>query len=41
MRSDFSLNNSTLGPFRTQDFLRIESTAIQRCARKTTEFASG
>ena len=28
----------SLEQFRTQDFLRIESTAVQRCAR--TEFAS-
>ena len=28
----------SLKQFRTQDFLRIESTAVQRCAR--TEFAS-
>ena len=27
--------------FRTQGFLRIESTAVQRCPRKSTEFASG
>ena len=27
--------------FRTQGFLRIESTAVQRCAHKSTEFASG
>ena len=27
--------------FRTQDFLPIESTAIQRCACKSIEFASG
>ena len=26
---------------RTKGFLRIESTAVQRCARKSTEFASG
>ena len=26
---------------RTKGFLRIESTAGQRCARKSTEFASG
>ena len=26
---------------RTKGFLRIESTARQRCARKSTEFASG
>ena len=26
---------------RTKGFLRIESTAVQRCARKRTEFASG
>ena len=25
---------------RTKGFLRIESTAVQRCARKSTEFAS-
>ena len=30
-----------LEQFRTQGFLRIESTAVQRCARKSTEFASG
>ena len=29
-------------PFRTQGFLCIESTAVQRrCARKSTEYASG
>ena len=26
---------------RSKSFLRIESTAVQRCARKSTEFASG
>ena len=26
---------------RTKGFLRIESTAGQRCARKSTEYASG
>ena len=26
---------------RTKGFLRIESTAVKRCARKSTEFASG
>ena len=31
----------SLEQFQTQDFLRIESTAVQRCARKSTEFASG
>ena len=30
----------SLEQFRTQGFLRIESTAVQRCARKSTEFAS-
>ena len=30
-----------LEKFRTQGFLRKESTAVQRCARKSTEFASG
>ena len=30
-----------LEQFRTQGFLRIESTAVQRCARKSTEFAWG
>ena len=30
-----------LNLYRTKDFLRIESTAGQRCARKSTEFASG
>ena len=31
-----------LEQFRTQGFLRIESTAaVQRCARKSTEYASG
>ena len=30
-----------LEQIRTQGFLRIESTAVQRCARKSTEFASG
>ena len=30
-----------LEQIRTQVFLRIESTAVQRCARKSTEFASG
>ena len=27
--------------FRTQGFLHIKSTSVQRCARKSTEFASG
>ena len=31
----------SLEQFRTQVFLRIESAAVQRCARKTIEFASG
>ena len=32
----------SLEQFRTQGFLHIESTtAVQRCARKSTEFASG
>ena len=31
----------SLGQFRTQGFLRIESTAVQRGARRSTEFASG
>ena len=31
----------SLEQFQTQGFLRIESTAVQRCARKSTEFASG
>ena len=31
----------SLEQFRTQGFLPIESTAVQRCARKSTEFASG
>ena len=32
----------SLEQFRTQGFLRIESTtAVQRCARKSTEFAPG
>ena len=32
----------SLEQFRTQGFLRIVSTAaVQRCARKSTEFASG
>ena len=31
----------SLEQFRTQGFLRIESTAVQMCARKSTEFASG
>ena len=35
-RSSRSLEN-----FRTRDFLHIESTAVQRGARKSTEFASG
>ena len=30
-----------LEQFRTQVFLHINSTAVQRCARKSTEFASG
>ena len=30
-----------LEQFRTQGFLRRESTAVQRCARKSTEFALG
>ena len=40
----FPLNRPSrfLEHFRTQGFLRIESTAVQkRCARKSTEFASG
>ena len=31
----------SLKQFRTQGFLRIDSTAVQTCARKSTEFASG
>ena len=31
----------SLEQFRTQGFLHIKSTAVQRCARKSTEFASG
>ena len=31
----------SLEQLRTQSFLRIESTPVQRCARKSTEFASG
>ena len=31
----------SLEQFRTKGFLHIESTAVQRCARKSTEFASG
>ena len=31
----------SLAQFRTQGFLRIESTAVQRCARMNTESASG
>ena len=31
----------SLEQLRTQGFLRIESTAVQRCARKSTEFVSG
>ena len=31
----------SLEQFRTQSFLHITSTAVQRCARKSTEFASG
>ena len=31
----------SLEQFQTQGFLRIESTAVQRCARKSTEFAAG
>ena len=31
----------SLEQFRMQGLLRIESTAVQRCARKSTEFASG
>ena len=30
-----------LEQFRTLGFLQLESTAVQRCARKSTEFASG
>ena len=30
----------SLDQFRTQGFLPIESTAVQRCARESTEFAS-
>ena len=31
----------SLEQFRTQAFLHINPTAVQRCARKSTEFASG
>ena len=31
----------SLEQFRTQRFLPIESTAVQRCARESTEFALG
>ena len=31
----------SLEQFRTQGFLHIKSTAVQRCARKSTEFATG
>ena len=31
----------SLEQFRTQGFLHIKSTAVQRCARKSTESASG
>ena len=31
----------SLEQIRTQTFLHIKSTAVQRCARKSTEFASG
>ena len=31
----------SLEQFRTEGFLRIESTAVQMCARKSTEFTSG
>ena len=31
----------SLEQLRTQGFLNIKSTAVQRCARKSTEFASG
>ena len=31
----------SLEQFRTQRFLSIESTAVQRCARKGIEFVSG
>ena len=33
--------HALLAQLRTQGFLRIESTDVQRCARKSTEFASG
>ena len=33
-------SSRSLEQFWTQGFLRIESTAAQRCARKSTEFAS-
>ena len=31
----------SLEQFRTEAFLHIKSTAVQRCARRSTEFASG
>ena len=31
----------SLEQFRTQDFLHIKSTAVQRCVCKSTVFASG
>ena len=39
----FPLNRPSrfLEKFRTQGFLRMESTAVQSCTRKSTEFASG
>ena len=37
----FIVRSSFLEQFRTQGFLRIKSTAVQRCARKSTESASG
>ena len=33
-------SSRSLEQFQTQGFLRIESTAVQRCARKSTEFSS-
>ena len=37
----FTRNGILIGQCAQFFFLRIESTAVQRCARKSTEFASG
>ena len=39
--TNFTRNCILIGRCAQFFFLRIESTAVQRCARKSTEFASG